>query len=190
MNGNQDDPAYQFLSTIGQIKDDIELALNNDVEDETAASIAEVAAELGIVEEAPAATSGISNKAQRAKDRLREALMDDDANRTIEPELDEPEKTETRKDDDKISTKLGYNRFMRDNIWCMGEKRLTKANVKEARTMAAARSDWKLRINSAITNLVRTSRETNIEELKEVQEAELPFFANRMLTRYPEYFDE
>ena len=56
--------------------------------------------------------------------------------------------------------------------------------------MAAARSDRKLRINSAITNLVRTSRETNIEELKEVQEAELPFFANRMLTRYPEYFDD
>ena len=43
------------------------------------------------------------------------------------------QKTETRKYDEKISKCVGYSRFMRDNLWKIGEERLSKDEVKQKR---------------------------------------------------------
>ncbi len=39
-------------------------------------------------------------------------MLNDDASRTFVDNLEEPEDTETKKSDNKISKRLGYNRFM------------------------------------------------------------------------------
>jgi len=73
-------------------------------------------------------------------------LMDDDGNRcsdgdavdsATETEIAEsidPESEKTRKDDNAVSEKLGFNRFMISSIWTIGRQRLSSDNVQEMRT--------------------------------------------------------
>ena len=88
--------AYSFLGSISQIMDDVELALQPASEKI----------------DANGAKSKISTRErkeqenQRAKDSVK--TLDNDAGRTSVPELDQPKESDTKKDDDKVSEKLGY----------------------------------------------------------------------------------
>lgn len=191
MRGKKDDLAYEFLSSIGQIMDDIELALNR-TESEEAELIMEPIANPSVLEDRDEVEPVVNEEMEKSKEKRMEELMDDDANRTMVPDVDEPEKTETRKDDEKISNKLGYNRFMRDDVWKVGKKRLEHANVKDARISARVRADRKSRINRAICDQVRTcnGREAADAKLGEVSEMQLPPFLNRIVDSFPEYFGQ
>ena len=78
---------------------------------------------------------------EKDKDDQLHSLLDDDERRAVDVELDEPEESDKKKDDDKISNKLGYSRFMIEDVWAIGTKRLLKANLKETRRGAKIRFD-------------------------------------------------
>ena len=50
------------------------------------------------------------------QDAAMDAMLDDDANRCTIEEVDEPVEDDSRKGDNAISKKLGYNRFMVENV--------------------------------------------------------------------------
>lgn len=80
----------------------------------------------------------VEKELEKAKDKRMAEVMDDDRNR-CEPDMEEPKVTETKKDDDKISKKLGYCRFMIDNPWEVGARRIAGAKVKDTREGARKR---------------------------------------------------
>ena len=77
---------------------------------------------------------------EKDKDDQLHSLLDDDGRRA----------GDKKKDDDKLSNKLGYSRFMIEDVWTIGTKRLLKAKLKETRRGAKIRSDRKARINAAM----------------------------------------
>ena len=101
----------------------------------------------------------------------------------VDIELDEPEESDKKKDDDKISNKLGYSRFMIEDVWAIGTKRLLKANLKETRRGAKVRSDRKARINAAIADVVKQRK---IEKIS--VEVDLPWWKKRIQSMYPKYY--
>ena len=208
IKGKQDDEAYAHFSSIGQIYDDVELALNKT--DDEASALVEEAAKLDKttsdegdskskengketevnVESAGKKISGdVVKSLEKAKDTRLAQIMDDDRNR-CEPDMDEPEDTDTKKDDDKISKKLGYSRFMIDNPWEIGTRRLAEARVKETREGARKRLHRNIRIKRACGEKVRRDRNAPIEKLAVVDETTMPSYASRIMELYPEFYNE
>jgi len=69
-------------------------------------------------------------------------------------EPDEAPKDETQKDDAKTSEKLGYNKFMLEDVWKVRCVRLRKANLNKLRKDARERIQRRRRINRAVMDKV------------------------------------
>ena len=80
--------------------------------------------------------------------------MDDDANQCTHNQLEvaEDELSETDNKDATVSKKLGYNRFMVENVWDIGTQQIEKDDVRSTRVSAKKRVLRKRRINSAVSS--------------------------------------
>ena len=67
-------------------------------------------------------------------------VLDDDANCTSTDDLDYPHMEEK---DDEITEKVGYNRFMLDDVWSIGWERLERDNVRKTRQLPVKRTERK-----------------------------------------------
>ena len=143
------DQAFQFLSSVGQILDELVFPKDKaDDEDEIDTDECVVVRKIR-----DAATNRAKEQANSVEGARVAQAMDDDANRTVEADVDEADLS-----DDALSQKLGYNRYMIASVWCAGEKMLSKDNVKETRLARMALKRRKQRINKAIMAAVSANR--------------------------------
>ena len=90
--------------------------------------------------------------------------LDDDANRTYVA----VKKPAAVKKEVSISKKFGYNRYMVDNIWTVGNERLLKDDAKETRAAAAWRIDRKRKVTRVRSKIdSETSNGAAMDEIKE-----------------------
>ena len=95
-------------------------------------------------------------------DNTDEAVLSDNDVDVLEAESTTRRKSRKKKEDTKakdnqISMELGYNRWMRDNIWLAGKERLAKDNVKQGRFEAQQRLNKKRTLKKAIKKLHQSS---------------------------------
>ena len=151
--GSQErDAAWKFLSSIAQMFD--EVAVEEDNEDNTNpdhtkdATVPE--SEKGSPDR-PAfddnAVLDVIRKEQTTNDNL---LLDDDATRMTNDRLEQPVKDKKVKEDDAVSNKLGYNRFMVEDVWNVGSARLEKDNIGAKRQHAIERLKRKTSMTAAM----------------------------------------
>ena len=140
------DQAFQFLSSVGQILDEMSNPKEDDDEDnddDDEIETDESAIARDIRDETLRSSGTVDDSTARHIDQQ----LQDDTNRTIEAILDEPDLS-----DDQVSAKLGYSRFMISSPWEHGERLLAKDDVKGTRMAAFARKERKRRINRAIVD--------------------------------------
>ena len=95
---------------------------------------------------------------------------------------------DSRKGDNAISKKLGYNRFMVENVWKIGRERLEKANVKKVRLDAQKRQKRKRDINKAIAREINSQRSTEGGEFKKEINVEMPPWTTKMREICPDMY--
>ena len=81
------------------------------------------------------------------------ALLDTDASRMTRDNLDQPTKNDNKvKVDAKLSNKLGYNRFVIEDVWKIGSERLMKddINIGTKRAFASTRLERRSNMTMAI----------------------------------------
>ena len=100
-----------------------------------------------------AATNGAKEQANAVEEARVAQAMDDDANRTVEADVDEADLS-----DDALSKKLGYNCYMIASVWRAGERILLIDCVKETRLARMALKRRKQHINKAIMAAVSANR--------------------------------
>ena len=121
-------------------------------------------------------------------DQAINAVLDDDANRCAVETIDEPVVDDTRKGDDSISKKLGYNRFMIEDVWKVGRERLKKANVKKVRNDARKRQLRKREINKAIAKEINSQDVNTESEFQSEMEVEMPPWTKKMMQLFPDMY--
>ena len=197
-SSSKNEDAFLFLSSIGQIMDEITEEAQREAEVEASAS--------GV----SSAGKGSSNDptddddttdtlirdqvneqstAQLALEKSREleASMDDDANRLTVSALDDPVVDESNVNDGVITTKLGYNRFMITSAWKVGKERLEKDNVRSKRLGAVARAQRKLLVKKVIMDAAKESGTTLCD--KEELDIEMPPWTKHIMGLYPEDYN-
>ena len=179
MNDYTNDQAFQFLSSVGQILD--ELVFLNDKDDELDIDIDECVIACNIRD---AASEAVNEESSETIDGQREEqIADDDANRAIEPNIDEPDLS-----DDEVSKKLGYNRFMIRNIWRHGAELLEKDNIKQTRMAKYVRQQRKMRVNRAIMESVAANNVDNTLVLKEEKNIETPPWRSFVMNKFSRFY--
>lgn len=174
--GHIHDSAFQLLSSIGQVMDDVALIKEkNDDHDDVA-----VTKELDEREKRDDVGAKETTTLEKEIENLEASLLDDDGNRCTDDTMEEPKKDDTRKDDDKISKQLGYNRFMIDDVWKVGKERLEKANIKKEREDARARLQRKRDTNRAIVERFQ-QKKNEASAIKADIECDVPW-------RYPDNY--
>ena len=145
----------------------------------------------------------LSKKDQEQRDReIREKVaetMDDDGLRCTEgdavdepsvsvvAEAVDPNRKETRAEDEKISKKLGYNRFMIESVWVAGRQRLLTDNVMESRTNGRKRNDRKMKINVAIRDAAAHAP-SGANTFKEEVRGDTAIWTKKMRSKYPDLY--
>ena len=100
-----------------------------------------------------AATNGAKEQANAGEGARVAQAMDDNANRTVEADVDEADLS-----DDALSKKLGYNHYMIASVWRARERMLLIDCVKETRFARMALKRRKQRINKVIMAAVSANR--------------------------------
>ena len=77
-------------------------------------------------------------------------VLDDDANLTSVDDLDYPRMEEK---DDEITEKVGYTRFMLDDVWSIGWERLERDDVRETHQLAEKRIKRKRIVTEPVIEL-------------------------------------
>ena len=192
--------AFSCLSSIGQIMDEMTEDAQRDVAMKKVAVVAENTKEqdIGISDDnAGPAVNASDNasdlNAQRdsvsaeTNERLlresRQELLrvaDDDANRLSSGELHSPA---TEPKDAEITKRLGYNRYMIDNVWKVGRERIRKENVREKRASAAVRADRKVLIKRAVIN--QSKLDPVSAELKDEKAVDMPPWTTFLINKFP-----
>ena len=95
-------------------------------------------------------------------------------------------KADTKANDNQISMELGYNRWMRDNIWLAGEECLAKDNVKQGRFEARQRLKKKRTLKKAIEKLQLAGKKSDAFDNE--QTVSLPGWIKRMMRKCPDYY--
>jgi len=120
-----------------------------------------------------------------------EAVLSDDDVDALEAglttrRLSRKRKEGTKTKDNQISMELGYNRWMRDNIWLAGEERLAKDNVKQGRFQARQRLKKKRTLKKAIEKLQLAVKKTGAFDNE--QTVSLLGWTKRMMRKCPDYY--
>ena len=182
--------AYSILSSVEQMTDSIELHAR------------EMVTEGGLDPDDKPVTK-LSKEVEEQLDRaIKEKvieMMADDGNRcsdgdavdsVMETEMSEcidPESEKSRKDDNAVSDKLGFNRFMLSSIWTIGRQRLLSDNVKKMRTECRKRETRRRRINVAIR---KAQPDVPSQANTFTQDVASPTMCwkEKMMIHYPEYY--
>ena len=196
IKAKEEDQAYLFLSSIEQIRDDVEQTLKDDCFSDVEIAIREDQLKSGTYskeeKERKKKEAAERKKAsnEQKKEELLSAIRNDDAERTTEYELDkvEAEESDDKKDDNKKSGKLGFNRFMIEDVRAMRRKRPEKANMRATRNGARERTARRSRTNPAMNKKVETRQDSFIDEMKPAKEVELNKWSQRMTNMYPEFY--
>ena len=130
----------------------------------------------------------IAADAENAHDAL---LSDDDVDApadesTTRRKSRRNKKEGTKANDNEISMKLGYNRWMRDNIWVAGEERLAKDNVKQGRFEARQRLNKKITLKKAIEKIQFAGKKYDAFDKEKT--VSLPGWTKRMMRKCPDYY--
>ena len=185
IKGKQSEQAYSFLSSVAQIMDDVEMALN--VNDEAMEALLEKDATTTL-EKRDAATREEERRVLEENRCQIIDVMDDDASRTIRPQLDDPEPSEITEKDGEIAKRLGYSRFMLEDVRVVGKQRLEKKNIKVARQRQKARVYRNHRVNLALSEEMKRKATVRDPVEKQVKEVILPPWKARLMAQYPEYY--
>jgi len=176
MNGYENDEAYRMLSTVGQILEDaLPLAINDDDSSDD---------ELDID-----VNADITNEDQRR----RAQLLDDDYQRTaitdvIEEEVVDEEIAEELVVNETESRKLGYNKYMIENVWRAGEKLLIKDGVGKKRQKAFVRIERRRRINETVSTSLSEQSNSDYQEKKEVN-INMPVWTRHIMHMFPNFYE-
>ena len=108
--------------------------------------------------------------------------MDDDANRVSAGDLDDPVIDESNEKDVVVTKKLGYNRFMIDNVWRIGKERLAKDNVRSKRLGAVARVSRKLLVKKVVMDAAKETSMTYCQ--KEEVAVDMPSWTRHIMGLY------
>ena len=76
-------------------------------------------------------SSTVESQVQEEANATVRHLLDNDGSQLCDEEQDKSQKDKTRKEDAIKSGKLGYNKFMLEDVWKVGCVRLKKANLKK-----------------------------------------------------------
>ena len=93
---------------------------------------------------------------------------------------------ESTKQDRKMSRALGYNRWMRDNVWLAGKKRLEIDDVKKKRLSARRRLEKKMAHKHAIETISLENVEN--QAFKDESTVCVPCWTSFMMDRYSDYY--
>ena len=93
---------------------------------------------------------------------------------------------ESTKKDRKMSQALGYNRWMRENVWLAGKKRLEIDDVKTKRLAARRRLEKKMRHKHAIESIALENMESQV--FKDEITVDVPCWTSFMMDRYSDYW--
>ena len=87
--------------------------------------------------------------------------------------------------------KLGYNRFMIDNVWKVGKARLEKDNVRKKRLGAVARVCRKLLVKKAVISASKENEEDILSYGEKVDlDVEMPPWTKHVMGLFPkDYID-
>ena len=88
------------------------------------------------------------------------------------------------------SEKLGYNKFMLEDVWKAGCERLKKADLKKVRNDARERINRRQRVNKAV--MEKVALDSN--EAKSVFKSDLlqnhPPWTQFIMPQFPEYYND
>ena len=167
--------AFKFLSSIGQILDDVSLIMSKVGEDDVPVAV----------------TAGDEERLSNEQNQEIADMLDDDANRCVVAEEGIVEVTTeqegSKKLDEKISKKLGYNRFMIEDPWVIGKDRIEKAEYKRVRNDARERALRKRAINKVVVEKVRM-REARGSAFKQEIDVEVPPWTLKMHELLPDLY--
>lgn len=170
LSAMENDDSFQLLSTVSQAVDDILLPVEKDDSDNPVSlrdTIA-VGSEDGVSEE----------------DLSRvERVLDDDAQRSTPAPVDEGEVDETTA---ATSKRLGYNRFMIEDVWRVGATMLSEDDVLKQRSDAYDRRQRKKSVARAIALAKQRTNASVIVE-KEL-EIDMPCWTSKMKDEFPDLF--
>lgn len=173
--------AFQLLSSIGQVMEDVAVITDkkNDHDDTVTTK------ELKDRDKHDTLDLKQAKTLEEEIEQIEAALLDDDGNWCTDDTLEEPDKEDSsRKADDKISKKLGYNRFLVEDVWKVGTDRLQNANIKKEREDARARLQRKRDTNRAIVKKFQEKKDA-VSEIKHEIECEIPPWRQQMMEMYP-----
>ena len=178
MNDYTNDQAFQFLSSVGQILE--ELVFPKEKEDDSEIDTDECVVARNIRD---AALVVVNEESETIDGRREEQIADDDTNRAIEPDVDEPDLS-----DDEVSKRIGYNRFMIHNIWRHGAELLEKDNIKQTRMAKYVRRQRKMRVNRAIMESAAANNVDNTLLLKEEKILETPPWRSFVMNKFSRFY--
>jgi len=144
--------AFAFLSSIEQILDDVAL-----IASKHGVSVAKQPDSTidNKIKKRDELSSSETSRLDDKETKVMSQKLDDDRQRNVNDSIDTPVSDETRKDDDKRSKALEFNRYMIEDIWKIGSDRILKANYKKVRNDARERVERKHRLNWAVVKKVR-----------------------------------
>ena len=85
-----------------------------------------------------------------------------------------------------MSQALGYNRWMRENVWLAGKKRLEIDDVKTKRLAARRRLEKKMVHKHAIESIALENMESQV--FKDETTVDVPRWTSFMMDRYSDYY--
>ena len=193
MKDAREDEAYQFLSSIGQILDDVELVTKTvNSEEKHSSSKEDYVVTNGVIaqETRDSVSSTVESQLQAEANEVVQYLLDDDGSRVCDDEPDKSPKDETRKEDAMKSEKLGYNKFMLEDVWKAGCERLKKADLKKVRNDARERINRRQRVNKAVMEKVALDSNKANTVFKSDLIQNQPPWTRFIMPQYPEYYND
>ena len=121
MKDYTNEQAFELLSSVGKILDELVFPKDREEEEEIETNECDISRSIR-----DSVLYGANTMAENVDAVSKLQIADDDANRAIEPNIDEPDMS-----DDDVSKKLGYNRFMISSPWKHGARLLMKDNIKQ-----------------------------------------------------------
>jgi len=123
-------------------------------------------------------------------------LLNDDTSRLIaennendiENNVVEDEIEDSRKEDDKHSKQLGYNKYMLKDVYSAGCHRLLKANLKKARRDAKARVERRQRLNKAVLDAVKNQSIRRDPSITSDLDVAMPSWSRFIMNQYPDFY--
>ena len=171
LSAMENDDSFQLLSTVSQAVDEILLPAQKDD-----GSVLTVHETMQVRSESTVSAEDL--------DRV-ERVLDDDAQRITPAIVDEGEVDETTA---AKSKRLGYNRFMVEDVWRVGTNMLLDDNVRKKRTDAHDRKLRKKAIAKAITLSKRNRDSVALTVIDEDLNVPMPCWTSKVKELFPDLY--